>query len=373
MEARQVFLVVFPLFEAACYLHIHWRRNELLIRKRNKSAIYVASLAGWLAYFSLVVSVFGGVPCGLFYAASLLVAPLSVGPQVIRALTLRGKVEYSQLIIEDEISSRVQRKQNGGHGAPRLSTIRSDLSHGEAGEQSLPALVAASERKVEAKEILDRTNRIVKRTIVALIAVPALLLIVSLALMAPSQLLATDLGQCQPGPEQFQQMSVTLGSMSAVMAVVATVLVKRIDDELNIGSEIRRTSIYLGISYIVVLLASMLGHYEWQPLMLTVQQMLLSVSVKIIPFLPGSSTVNGWARRPWKRVDPASKSAVPGYGRPLPKASASARTSMTNIGRRHSSQEGQAIAVSWDAGLCILLSTEEGIQSFGSHCAREFR
>ncbi|KAL7496580.1 hypothetical protein ACHAWT_004754 [Skeletonema menzelii] len=35
-------------------------------------------------------------------------------------------------------------------------------------------------------------------------------------------------------------------------------------------------------------------------------------------------------------------------------------------------QRAREMTVSWDAGLCILLSTQEGINAFSQHCAREF-
>ena len=121
-----VFLFLFPLFETACYAQLYRKRNDLLIRKRSKSAICVTSLAGWLAYFNLAVSMFGAVPCGVFYVVSLLVAPISVGPQIVRALTLRGTIKYSQLVIESEISTRAERSRGA-----RLPVIISGVSEGE--------------------------------------------------------------------------------------------------------------------------------------------------------------------------------------------------------------------------------------------------
>ena len=104
-------LVLYPLLEILCYTLLRWRKNDLAIRKRNKCSIFIASMAGWLAYFNLIVSLFGGVPCGLYYVVSLLVAPLSVGPQLVRALTLVGTLKHSQLVTEDDIVP--SRDQNG--------------------------------------------------------------------------------------------------------------------------------------------------------------------------------------------------------------------------------------------------------------------
>lgn len=369
-----IFLVLFPLFEAACYAHLHWQRNDLLIRKRNKFAIHVASLAGWLAYFNLVVSLFGGVPCGAFYVASLLVAPISVGPQIVRALTLRGTIKYSQLVIEDEISSREQRNKPGC----QLPAIPSD----DEGVQTLPALVASSAKKIEANSIMAKTRRTVKITKLVLLVIPTILLTLALALSSgTSQMLATDFSQCQPEPEYFQYTGLAFGIMSAGLALVGTIIVKQIDDELSIADEIRRNSVFLGCTYVVIIAVRLVGHHEWQPLVQTVQQMVLSYSMAIVPFLPPSLTlthVASWARQQGKRINPATKSAVPGYARPLPKAqTTSTRASIQNaMRRRGSSSEMQNVhremSVSWDAGLCVLLSTDDGISSFSQHCAREF-
>jgi len=356
-----IFLVVFPLFEAACYTHLYWKRNALLIRKRNKSAIYVASLAGWLAYFNLVISIFGGVPCGVFYVASLLVAPISVGPHIIRALTLLGTIKYSQLIVEDEISSRVQRRN-------------SQLKLSDAGI-SLPAMVAATEKKIEANLVMEETRRIVKISKLALLVIPTLLLILALAFTSDaSQLLATDFIQCKPEPTSFLFASPAFGIMSIILALVVTILVKQIDDELQIADEIRRNSRFLSCTYVVIIVVRLTGHYEWQPFLQTIQQMVLSFSMAIVPFLPRSTLnrISSWAKQQGRRVriNPATKSAVPGYAQSLPKG----RNSMRNMTstKQIKEQRDHEMTVSWDAGLCVLLSTENGINLFSQHCAREF-
>mmetsp|Transcript_36252 Transcript_36252/g.87485 ORF Transcript_36252/g.87485 Transcript_36252/m.87485 type:complete len:503 (-) Transcript_36252:335-1843(-) len=384
MTARQIisfiFLVLFPLFEAACYAHLHWQRNDLLIRKRNKSAIYVASLAGWLAYFNIVVSLFGGIPCGAFYVASLLVAPISVGPQIVRALALRGTIKYSQLVIEDEISSREQLRNKPGCQLPAIP------SDDEGGHQTLPALVASSAKKIEANDIMAETKRIVKMTKLVLLVIPTIFVILALALSSStsqSQMVATDFGQCQPEPAYFQYTGLAFGIMSVGLTLVGTLLVKQIDDELSIADEIRRNSVLLGCTHVVIIVVRLAGHSDWQPLVQTVQQMVLSYSMAIVPFLPPELTlthVASWAKQQGKRINPATKSAVPGYARPLPKARmTSTRTSIQNVmGRRGSLSDLQndhrhrEMSVSWDAGLCVLLSTEDGINSFSQHCAREF-
>ena len=358
-----VFFVLFPLFEVACYARLHWTRNDLRLEKRNKSALYVAFLAGWLAYFNLVVSSLGGVPCGLFYVTSLLVAPLSVGPQIIRALTLRGTTKYHQLVVEDEISSRTRRGKE-----PTELKAPSELM-----ETGLPL---ASGKKAEATLIMERTRGIVKMTKLGLI-VPTLFIILATALTSDaSRLLETDFVQCQLEPNSFQYASLALVIMSAVLALVVPFLVKQINDELHIATEIRRNSIFLGCTHILIFVMTFLGLNEWQPLMQTIQQMFLSISMAIIPFLPSSTTLgrmSSWAKQQGKRINPATKSAIPGYGRPLPRYQNVIGRRMTKRLSAMNTILDREEIVSWDAGLCVLLSSEDGISLFIHYCAKEFR
>jgi hypothetical protein len=359
-----VFLVLFPLFEIACYSHLHWNRNDLRVAKRIKSAIYVASLAGWLAYFNVVVSTFGVVPCGLFYVSSLLVAPLSVGPQIIRALTLRGTIKYYQLVIEDEISSRTRRvKEAKGTKVP--------------GELFETGLSLTSGKKAEATLIMERTRWLVKMTILALLVVPTLFIILAIAITSDARrLLETDFIQCQPEPNSFQYTISALVIISAVLALAIPFLMKKIDDELHIAAEIGRNSIFLGFTHILIVVVRFLGHYEWQPLMQTIQQMILFMSMAIIPFIPRSPTldrISSWAKQRGQRINPATKSATPGYGRPIPRSREYIGPRMSRRLSHLDQKLDREATFSWDAGLCVLLSSEDGISMFIQHCAKEFR
>ena len=360
-----IFLVVFPLFEAACYAHIYWKRSDILTRYRNTSAIYVASLAGWIAYLNLVISIVGGVPCGVFYITSLLVAPISIGPQIIRALTLQGKIKYSQLVTEEDISSRLQRKKEP------LPTINSGKS--DQGDITSPQLMTTI---MEANLVMDRTRHLVKMTRWILMAVSALFLVLGLALTSnEDQLAATDFEQCQPKPSYFQYASPIFGIATAVLALLVLNLVKDIKDEIGLRREIERNAILLGSTYAVIVIVGFAEYHEWQPLLQSIQQMMLSFSMSVMPFLPQSSmsSMASWAKQ---RINPATKSAVPGYAQSLP-ARQGTRASIQNIlgitnTNDSSNQDRREVSVSWDAGLCILLSTEEGITLFSQHCAREF-
>ena len=347
-------LVLYPLTEILCYALLHWRRNDLAIRKRNKWSICIACFAGWFAYFNLVVSLFGGVPCGIFYVVSLLIAPMSVGPQLVRALSLKGTLKHSKLLTEDDII--LSRDPNG-----RRASRCSDNS--------------SSEKKVEATLVLMRTKLLVKVTIAALVIIPLLVLVVAFAMSDNADnLLTTDFSQCNSESAYFF-LTPAFGIASTAIALLANILIRNAQDELGLRSEIMRNVIFLGITYVLILVIRLLGHAEWQPLLQTIQQMFLSFSMIAIPcfsaleFVPPSVVI----KQNQASVASTSASTLPGYARPIPR---SKRPSV--IGARISKispameQREREMTVSWDAGLCILLSTQQGINAFSQHCAREF-
>ena len=356
------FVVLYPLLELLCYGLLRWRRNDLAIRKRNKWSICIASLAGWLAYFNLIVSLFGGVPCGIFYVVSLLVAPMSAGPQLVRALTLKGTLQHSTLVTEDDIVASRDRDHNG-----RRASRSSDTS----------------EKKIEANLVLMKTHLLVKVTIAALIAVPTLVLVVAFAMTSDvGNLLATEFDQCNSEPA-FIFLTPAFGIASTALALLATFLIRKAQDELGLRMEILRNVIFLGVTYVVILIIRLLGYYEWQPLLQTIQQMFLSFSMILIPclsafeFLPPSVVVKQ-TNQASSVASTATSSTLPGYAKQIPRST----TRSSIIGGRinvvspatmkQQEQRAREMTVSWDAGLCILLSTQEGINKFSQHCAREF-
>ncbi len=348
-------IVLYPTLEILSYALLHWRRDDLAIRKRNKWPICIASLAGWFAYFNLIVSLFGGVPCGVYYVVSLLVAPMSVGPQLVRALQLVGKLKHSQLITEDDIVAPT-RDQNG-----RRSSKSSDTS----------------EKLIEANFIMMKTKLMVRFTIAALVFIPTLVLVLAFAISGNAgNLLATDFEQCN-SDRAFFFLTPAFGIASTGLALLATILIRKAQDELGLRKEILRNVVFLGVTYIVILVVRLLGYDMWQPLLQTIQQMFLSFSMIVIPslsifeFIPPSITV----KQSNEANSTMSISTLPGYAQSIP-MHRSGRNSL--IGGRISiittkrEQRAREMTVSWDAGLCILLSTQEGINAFSQHCAREF-
>jgi hypothetical protein len=361
------FLVIFPLLEIGCYALLRWRRNDLAIRKRNKWAIIFASLAGWLAYFNLIVSLFGGVPCGLFYVISLLVAPTSVGPQLVRALNLKGTLVHSKLVTEELLASEwsasplvpVQsRDNNTSNGNGRRGSRSSRLSD-------------SSEKRIEANLILMKTKILVKVTILALVAVPTLVLVVAFAFTNDAgNLLATDYDQCHSHsqPNFLAFLTPAFGIASTALAFLATILIRKARDELGLRKEILRNVIFLGVTYIVILIIRLYGYDEWQPLLQTMQQMFLSFSMIVVPCLSAFEFIPPTiVAKQHSNASTAGMSSFPGYAQPIPRSSI-----IRVLPMKQEQQRSREKTVSWDAGLCILLSTQEGINTFSQHCAREF-
>ncbi len=321
-------IVLYPLQEILCYALLRWRRDDLAIRKRSKWSLCVASLAGWLAYFNLIVSLFGGVPCGLYYVVSLLVAPMSVGPQLVSALRLKGTLKHSKLVTEDDIVP--SRDQNG-----RRASRSSDTS----------------EKKIEANMIMMKTQQLVKITIAALIVVPTLVLVAAFAIAGNSNnLSATDFDQCNSEPAYFF-LTPAFGIASTALALLATILIRKAQDELGMRREILRNVIFLGVTYIVILIIRLLGYYEWQPLLQTIQQMFLSFSMIAIPCLSALEFIP-----PSIIAKQTNQASLPGYAQPIPGPRSarpsliSGRISIISPMTTNQEQRAREFTVSWDAG-----------------------
>ena len=370
-------LALFPVLAVGCYSLLFWKRKALFFLKRNESAILVASLAGWLAYTTLVASAFNNIPCGVIYIASSLVAPLSASPQLLRSFSLRGRFESTKLVIEEEISSREQRNKG-------LATIPSGSEFKGDGKKSTasPAnLVSASHRK-ESDIAIERFRNSVSTTKWATAILLSIILILAWSLSSiesGNPLLSTDFHDCKEEPIYFSYAKLLLDVASLLMAVAACVLVRNIDDELYLNYEITETSVLFIITSIIIIPVRLAGFTGIQPVLQTIQQMILLCSMIILPCCPENkamANIRSWFKQ---RINPALKSAVPGYAQPLPHyhRGSSVRTSIQLPNKNTTAaQVSQRMTLeantSWDAGLCILLSSEEGINAFTRHCAREF-
>lgn len=372
-----IFIISFPVYTVGCYIFLFFRRKQLF-QKRNGSAIIVASSAGWLAYFTLVASSLNSIPCGVIYVASSLIAPFATAPQLSRALLLRGKFEASKLVIEEEISFREQRKGRG------LSTIPSGSEYKpeDGNKSTAPSnLVSLSQEKKPSDLAIERAHNAVSTTKWALSILIPILLILSWSLSsieAGNPMLSTVYNDCQAVPSFISYTKLFTDIVSLVVAIMACAFVRSIDDELFIHLEISETAAIFIITSIVIIPVRLAGHTKVQPLLQTMQQMILLCSMIIAPCCPEIKAIS--SARSWfkHRINPASKSAVPGYAQPLPQHRGSTARSSMHLTSKSimAKEENKRLTLetntSWDAGLCILLSSQEGINAFTRHCAREF-
>ncbi|KAL3776453.1 hypothetical protein HJC23_008438 [Cyclotella cryptica] len=376
-------VLVFPIYKVGCYSLLYWK--ELFFLKRNKAAILVSSIAGWLAYLTLVASISNKISCGFIYVASSSVALLSMGPQLIRALHLRARFDSSNFTIEEEISSREQRT-NCGQRKGALSTIPSgseckSASGGEDYKSGAPSnLVAVSESRKQSDLVIDRAHKSVNAIKWLSFVLAPILLVFAWYLSSmenSNPLFMKNFDDCITEPSYFNYTNLLFAIVSLILAVMACVSVKNVEDELYLQHEITRTALLFGFMCIVIQSVRIAGYKEVEPLLLTVQQMIQSCSMIIIPCCPESTVITKarwWVKR---RISPASTSAVPGYAQSLPKyhrgsTRASVLPTKSIVSPQLSDQMAKETNTSWDAGLCILLSSEGGINSFTRHCAREF-
>jgi hypothetical protein len=99
---------------AYCQFLLHSRRKDRFIKKRSMPMIQLAStVPGWLAWCNLIFSLQIGVYCWTFYCFALLIAPLSIGPQLVRAIRLWSMFKLSHMALSRDIISvkRVNSRQ----------------------------------------------------------------------------------------------------------------------------------------------------------------------------------------------------------------------------------------------------------------------
>ena len=82
-----VMIVIYPLFMFYCQYLLYKNKRDRLIKKRSMLMIKVAStVPGFIAWLNLILSTGIGAPCWVFFTFTILVAPLSIGPQLTRAI-----------------------------------------------------------------------------------------------------------------------------------------------------------------------------------------------------------------------------------------------------------------------------------------------
>ena len=381
MITRRIFsyilLGIFPIYEIGCYKLLWSKKNAVAIRKRNTRMIKYASVAAWLAYINLFISLFGGIPCGVYYFFTLLVTPMSVGPQILRVIILRGLLEQNRLMIEQEkmkLTHKRSKKQN-----MELDVIRENNSGQTSSSERISSNREGTADHKESNnfkgkiiEEKKRTKMYIQFTRWGLLFIPTVILVSSLfAFSNKDQLLSTKFNECFPEPKLIIYLGRGMGVLIVLMASITTILIRHCVDELGIRAEINRNLLILFITYIFIFISSPLGYTDWQALLQSIQQMMLTFSMVVMPCIQAEQfRISYWREK-------RHTMSVPGYGRPIQTNTTSKQMS---ISRRLSQKDLESnrkrtreATMSLDAGLCILLSTKEGINAFTEHCAREFR
>ena len=109
----------------------------------------------------------------LFYISSLLVAPLSLGPHVIRALHLRGAIEYYEVASKIRFTDSIVEVHE--QTARRPSNRRGSKTSNDS------ALSLSTEQRVECALIMERSRIALQKTKVALVTVTVVVILVAIA------------------------------------------------------------------------------------------------------------------------------------------------------------------------------------------------
>jgi len=112
-EARELIsvllIVTCPIFLLYSQYLLHKYKNERTIKKRSLFYIRLATVAGWLAELNLVISTLNiQAPCFIFYCVQLLIAPLAIGPQLLRSIRLWSMYKLSFLVLRQEVIRKDQ-------------------------------------------------------------------------------------------------------------------------------------------------------------------------------------------------------------------------------------------------------------------------
>ncbi len=360
-----IILVKFPIFEAVCYGLLRRKKENIVVRKRDLTMIYVSTVAAWLAYINLINSIFGGMYCGIYHIFMILLPPLSVGPQLLRSIRLWSMLQHNKILCEIFDEDRMSGLQviqevnsSGGEDHSRSSDVHMHINKRNSTREKMTKV------KVKVMRMMGFTR-------LMLITFPSLLVLCLLLLTDREALSYRDFAKCFPEPFFVFNAGRTLSLIFSLAAFCTTILIRHCNDELGIRKEITRNIVILFVTNLLGFVFRYLDFIEWQALIYVVQQIMLSFSMIIVPCMEDSSVLT------WMKT--TSKRLIPGYVRPLPQLTHT-RGSLLLPGKRmsqfelhESNQREREATMSLDAGLCILLSSNDGIEAFTEHCTREFR
>ena len=369
-------LVIFPIFEFLCYFMLRQKKNEIVIRKRDIKMIYVITIASWVAYLMLVNSLFDIIYCGIYRILIILLSPLSVGPQLLRGIRLWGMLKQNKILLSNVGGNNITDTVADG-GLKRgdsLSMINEINSSQEEISQSEVHIHVNKRSSTDGKlqEIKAKLLKIIGFTRFMLITIPLMLIASLLVMTERDKIFEIKFERCFP---ESTFSLITGSSLSFALSIAAfstTIVMSQCNDELGIKKEIIRNIAILFMTNTCAFVCRYFGYVEWQSVVYVIQQIMLSFSMIIMPCMYDSSVVT------W--MNARSKKKVPGYARPLPQLPHHTRDSIllpskrtSQLNQKENDKREREITISLDAGLCILLSSREGIEAFTEHCAREFR
>lgn len=368
-----LFMVLFPVFQFGCYGILQRMKDDIVIRKRDVKMIYVSTVAAWLAYINLLNSLFGGIPCAVHHIFTISIPPLSIGTQLLRGIRLWGMLERHKILSESYGNNTNNSFDDAEANGPLTAIQEVDSSKGEQSQMSDIHMHVRKNSNLNEKVLLVKikVSRLVGLVRLLLIVLPLILMLGLLVTNDSKKLGERKFVECFPEPDLILNGGRAITGLLSLGAFCTTIFMSQCHDELGIRKEIIRNIVILFITNLISFLLRYLDLTYWYGFVVVVQQMILSASMTIIPCFSNTSVIN-WMKSKSKRL-------IPGYARPIPQLPAS-RGSILLPGKKLSqikldenSKREREATMSLDAGLCILLSSNAGIETFTEHCSREFR
>lgn len=369
------FLGAFPIFEISCYYILRQKKNKIMIQKRDISMIYISTIAAWISYVNLINSLFGGIYCGLYHIFVILLSPLSVGPQLLRGIRLWGMLERNRILFNNFEEYGTHSMGNGVTNGleDSLHVINEVNSSKEEHSQLSEVNILVNKRNItndKLKKVKNKVIRMVGITRLILIVLPTMLIIALLTMAEKDKLSEVEFEKCFPEPTFILNAGRSISIVLSLAAFCTTIFMSQCHDELGIHMEIIRNIVILFVTNVLGFVCRYIGLIQWQAFVFVIQQVMVSFSMIIIPCMYDSSVLS-WMKN-------KSKKLVHGYARPLPQLPHTRGSILlpnkriSQVNQKENNKREREVTMSLDAGLCILLSSSEGIKAFTEHCSREF-
>eukprot|EP00979_Chaetoceros_neogracilis_P006792 scaffold1388_cov267-Chaetoceros_neogracile.AAC.29 len=363
---------VFPIFELTCYQIMRTNKSDIALRKRNTTMIHIGTIAAWLAYYNLTFGLFGGISCGVYHISIILLPPLTVGPQLLRGITLWGMLEHNRFMLKHGESahlrrSKVVRSKSTFDVSQELISSKNDLEAAVSKRNANNE--GAGSAKEKAIQVRKRMKLIVKTVKILLVGFPLVFVTVMVSRPAMEAWRKTNFSECFPESEMILNIGRAFTILFMLAATISVTFVRPCSDALGIRQEIIRNIAIILISNMAAFATSYFKKFQLELLIGVAQQMMLSFSMIVMPcYFPSSTSVFNQIRQRYT-------TSIPGYGRPIPNMHSGRPSIIGGVKSRVTladKEREREMTMSLDAGLCILLSGDEGIKMFTEHCSREF-